>query len=164
MKIYISKYRDNYISPYTIFERVFFWTEWSKCSRWTLAQISEDENREESLYVDYPEWVERWANRLTPISKLIKRVLDFIYPEIRYVKIDHWDTLNMDHTLANIVLPMFQQLQTDKQGAPNVDDDDVPEHLRRVDAEPDTDPNYFQRWDWILAEMIFAFEMKCRDG
>jgi hypothetical protein len=42
MKIYISGYRDHWISPYTMLDYVFFWTDWSKCSRWTLEQSLED--------------------------------------------------------------------------------------------------------------------------
>ena len=29
--------------------------------------------------------------------------------------------------------------------------------------EWDTDSLHYMRWDWILDEMIFAFEMKCKD-
>jgi hypothetical protein len=69
----------------------------------------------------------------------------------------------MDHTLAMIVLPMLKQLQASKHGAPNVDDDDVPEELKSTSAPPkedewDTDGNHFKRWDWVMDEMIFAFE------
>ena len=71
----------------------------------------------------------------------------------------------MDHTLADIVLPMLKQLQATKHGAPHTDDADVPEYLRSHMAQPkeyewDTDSLHFQRWDWILAEMIWAFEQK----
>jgi hypothetical protein len=74
----------------------------------------------------------------------------------------------MDSTLAPIVLPMLRQLKDTKHGAPMVDDEDVPEHLQSTvadakDNEWDTDSNHFLRWDWVLDEMIFAFEMKCKD-
>ena len=168
MKIYISKYRDHWISPYTILDYMFFWTDWSKCSRWTLTETLEDETRDKSTYVDHPEWVDHWAERLMPISDAINRVLDWIHPRVEYVKIDRWDTWSMDSTLAPIVLPMLRQLKATKHGAPNVNDEDVPEHLRSTAAPPkedeyDTDGNHFLRWDWVLAEMIFAFEMKCRN-
>ena len=168
MKIYISRYRNHWISPYTILDYMFFWTDWSRCSRWTLTETLEDEKREKSTYVDHPEWVDRWADRLMPISTAIQWVLERIHPRIEYVKIDPWDTWSMDHTLAAIVLPMLRQLQATKHGSPNVDDDDVPEHLRSTAAPPrenewDTDDNHHARWDWVLSEMIFAFEMKSRD-
>lgn len=168
MKVYISKYRNHWISPYTIFDYLFFWTKWSKCSRWTLQQTIEDEQRDKSQYVDHPAWVDRWSDRLAPVCRFINRVLDFVHPRVEYVKIDRWDTWSMDHTLAHIVLPMLKQLRATKHGSQNVDDEDVPEHLRSTAAEPkenewDTDSNIHLRWDWVLDEMIFAFEMKCRD-
>jgi hypothetical protein len=168
MKVYISRYRNHWISPYTIIDHIFFWTDWSKCSRWTLTETLEDEQREKSQYVDRPEWVERWSDRLTPVSTVIQWVLDRIHPRIEYVRIDPYDTWSMDHTLASIVLPMLRQLRDTKHGSPNVDDADVPEHLQSTTAEPkenewDTDSNHHVRWDWVLDEMIFAFEMKAKD-
>jgi len=84
------------------------------------------------------------------------------------VRIDRWDTWSMDSTLAHIILPMLKQLQETKQGAPNVDDEDVPEELASTSSEPkenawDTDSNHFKRWDWVLDEMIWAFNQKSRD-
>jgi len=161
MKIYLSNYRYHWISPYTILEHIFFWTDWGKCGR--NKGVIEDKD-----YVDHPEWVERWANRITPISTAIRVVLDFIHPPIKYVKIDRWDTWSMDHTLAHIILPMLKQLNETKHGAPYTEDDDVPEYLRSHMAQPkenewDTDSLHFMRWDWILAEMIWAFEQELKD-
>ena len=161
MKIYISNYRNHWISPYTIIENIFFWTDWSKCGR--NKGVIEDKD-----YVDHPEWVERWAKRIEPISTAIRVVLDFIHPRIQYVKIDRWDTWSMDHTLAHIILPMLKQLDKEKHGAPYTNDEDVPEYLRSHMAQPkenewDTDSLHFMRWDWILAEMIWAFEQEIKD-
>ena len=161
MKIYISNYRYHWISPYTIIENIFFWTDWSKCGR--NKGVIEDKD-----YVDHPAWVERWAKRIEPISTAIRVVLDFIHPRIQYVKIDRWDTWSMDHTLAHIILPMLKQLDKEKHGAPYTNDEDVPEYLRSHMAQPkenewDTDSLHFMRWDWILAEMIWAFEQEIRD-
>jgi len=161
MKIYLSNYRNHWLSPYTILEHIFFWTDWSKCGR--NKGVIEDKD-----YVDHPEWVERWANRITPISNSIRVVLDLIYPPIKYVKIDRWDTWSMDHTLSYIILPMLKQLSETKHGAPYTEDEDVPEYLRSHMAQPkenewDTDSLHFMRWDWILAEMIWAFEQELKD-
>ena len=84
------------------------------------------------------------------------------------VRIDRWDTWSMDDTLAPIILPMLVQLKETKHGAPIVDDEDVPKELKSTSAEPkekdwDTDSNHFKRWDWVMDEMIWAFEQKCRD-
>jgi hypothetical protein len=86
------------------------------------------------------------------------------------VKIDRWDTWSMDHTLAPIILPMLVQLKETKHGAPMVDMEDVPKELRATKAQQnkyaklgDVDPKHFERWDWVMDEMIWAFEQKNRD-
>ena len=144
MKVYISKYRDHWLSPYTICEKICWWRE-----------------------IDYDEpWVERVVKVLGPVMDVYKKFLDTVHPPINYVKIDSYDTWNMDSTLSPIILPMLRQLRKDKHGAPYVDDADVPANLRsttpaakKAKKEPgDTDGNHFARWDWILDEMIWAFE------
>jgi hypothetical protein len=140
---------------------MFWWTDWSKCSRDKTVIRSLEEEREHK-YVEHPEWVEKWSDRLVPLSKAIQWVLDRVHPSIKYVKIDRYDTWSMDHTLSPIILPMLKQLKEAKHGAPFVDDEDVPEHLRSTAApakenEWDTDANHFARWDWAMSEMIFAF-------
>ena len=146
MKVYISKYRDHWVSPYTILEKVFFWRE-----------------------IDYDEpKIEKWAERLRPLCEGVRSFLDRIHPRITYVKIDKWDTWSMDTTISYIILPMVKQLHADKHGAPNVDDEDVPEELKSVSAPPkenvwDVDANHFKRWDYILDEMIWSFEYKLKD-
>ena len=49
------------------------------------------------------------------------------------------------------------------------DDADVPEYLRSHMAQPkenewDVDSLHFMRWDWILDEIIWAFEQKVDDN
>lgn len=90
------------------------------------------------------------------------------YPAESQVQIDPWDTWNMDHTLAEIALPMLIQLKATKHGAPYVDDSDVPEELQSTSAPPkenewDTDENHFKRWDWVMDEMIYSFNSKAND-
>ena len=146
MIVYKSNYRHHWISPYTILEKVFFWRE-----------------------IDYDEpIIEKWADRLQPFSKAYQAVMDFIHPRINYVKIDYHDTWSMDNTLADIILPMLKQLNTEKHGAPNVDDEDVPMELQSWTSpgkdEYDVDGHHFARWEWVMNEMIFAFESKVNDG
>lgn len=144
MKVYLSKYRRHWLSPYTILEKVLFWKDWDN--------------------IDYDEpWVAKWSDRLEPFCIKLQKVLDFIHPRISYVKIDKYDTWDMFHTLSYIILPMLKQLKASKQGAPNVDDEDVPDELKSTSAPPkedeyDTDANHFKRWEYVMDEMIFAFE------
>lgn len=149
MKVYIGKYRYHWISPYTILEKVLFWKDWDN--------------------IDYDEpWVKKWSDRLLPFSTGLQKFLDFVHPQIEYVKIDRWDTWSMDHTLGVIVLPMLKQLQKTKHGSPLVDDEDVPDNLKSTNAKPkeneyDIDEFHHDRWDWVMNEMIFAFESQFND-
>ena len=158
MKIYKSCYRNHWISPYTVLEYVFFWTDWSRCGR--NRGIIEDKD-----YVDHPAWVEKCTDYISPICRAVQWVLDLVHPQINIVRLDPWDTWSFDHTLADIILPGLKQLRATKHGAPFTEDADVPEYLRSYMAQPkehewDIDDLHFMRWDWILSEMIWAFEQK----
>lgn len=150
MKVYMNKYRYHWISPYTICEKICFWRE-----------------------IDYDEpWVKRTNAILTPVSTALMKFLDIVHPKIDYVKIDHWDVWSMDSTLSPIILPMLKKLKEVKHGAPFVDDEDVPARLRSTTKAAvkskknswDTDGNHFRRWDWVLDEMIWAFEQLCNEN
>ncbi len=152
MKIYKSNYRNHWVSPYVILEKVFFWRE-----------------------IDYDEpIIEKLSNFLNPFSIAWLKFLDFVHPRINYVKIDRYDTWSMDHTLADIILPMLKQMKATKHGSPTVDDDDIPDHLRGTTTEDwdaqhtfdfyrehqiqEGERDIHARWEWVLDEMIFAFE------
>jgi hypothetical protein len=85
------------------------------------------------------------------------------------VKIEDHDIWNLDHTLALVIHPALVMLKDKQLGAPNTDDEDAPERLRSTKAKPkkneyDSDSNHFKRWDWILGEMIFAFDQIATNG
>jgi hypothetical protein len=150
MKVYISNYRYHWLSPYTICEKICWWRE-----------------------IDYDEpWVQRVNKILEPVCTLWMKFLDTVHPRIEYVKIDRYDTWSMDSTLTPIILPMLRQLRKDKHGAPNTDDEDVPVNLRSTTKSAqkakkeswDSDGNHFKRWDWIMDEMIWAFEQLADDS
>ena len=86
------------------------------------------------------------------------------------VVIDDYDVWNLDHSLALIIVPALKILKEKKQGAPSVDNEDVSDELRASDEElhtysknGETDEHYFDRWDYVMDEMIFAFESKLED-
>ena len=86
------------------------------------------------------------------------------------VVIDNYDTWNMDVTLAYIIVPMLKRLKEVKQGAPFVDNEDVSDELRASDEDlhthsknGETDEHYFDRWDYVMDEMIWAFQQKLED-
>ena len=147
MKIYSNKPRYNWISPYTVKEKFFFWKK-----------------DYDAFETDAPEW-------LTKICEGWLKIANFFNRKIDYIKIDKWDTWGMDTTLAPIILPMLKQLKATKHGSPNVDDEDVPAELqyakktktkkRVYDAHlliEDSEDLIHRRWDWVLDEMIWAFE------
>lgn len=160
MKVRIGKY-TTWVGPYQIASALCFW----------VKPVSDEYGMKSK-----PDWVHKFGtwlaeNRDGSDSWLLKACQWIESKKSRqvYVRIDRYDTWGMDHTLALIALPMLQQLQATKHGAPYVDDEDVPEHLRSTAAPPkeheyDTDANHFVRWDWVLQEMIFAFNCKVDDS
>lgn len=81
------------------------------------------------------------------------------------VRIDKYDAWNADHTLALIILPVLKQLRDTKDSYSLVDSTDVPKVLKATKTEIEEynkngaiDSKAPLRWDYILGEMIFAFE------
>ncbi len=109
-----------------------------------------------------------WLAEKTPLNNICEWIHSKQKRKIK-VRIDKYDTWNLDDTLAIIVLPMLKQLLETKHGAPFVDDADVPDELKSTSAPPkendyDVDDNWFKRWDWVMAEMIWAFEQMQPDS
>ena len=125
-------------------------------------------------YVDWPTECTRFERFLEKFEDLMQTIYNgtinlFLDRREQKVKIhiDRWDTWSMDHTLAHIVLPMLKQLKATTHGAPWVAVTDVPKELRPtkkqlMDYQKDgtTDPKFFERWNWVLDEMIYAFDSK----
>jgi hypothetical protein len=81
------------------------------------------------------------------------------------VHIDDYDVWSAHHTLALVIHPVLVRLKEKKHGAPCTDDSDVPEHLRSTTFTPkersyDVDDGHFERWDWIMDEMIWTFSQE----
>lgn len=148
MKIKIGPYRD-YIGPYQIADALCFWLPKQK--------------DELGMTVAHP-LAERFGEWLSGVSFVVNFCSWLSTKRKRKIsiEIDPWDTWNMDSTLAHIIHPMLVQLQSTKHGSPCVDDGDVPEHLRSTNAPPkenewDTDALFHDRWEWVMNEMIWAF-------
>jgi hypothetical protein len=159
MKVNIGPYR-NFVGPYQIAEMLCFWVK---------------EEKDEIGYPKKPDWVHdfgTWLSGGEEKDSVLMKLCTWIESKRKRtikVRIDNYDVWSMDHTLAYIILPMLKKLKDNKHGAPFVDDGDVPEGLRSTDAPPkeneyDTDANHFKRWDWVLDEMIQAFECKVDDS
>lgn len=163
MKVVIGPYR-SWIGPYQIADALCFWApkklhagdavkrkpEWvHDFGTW----LSQNSSGDDSWLLKVCQWIE---------SKRERQI---------YVRIDKYDSWSADHTLALIAVPLLKQLQTNKHGAPLVDDADVPEGQGLRSYESDTlpmdeytpDANHFKRWDWVLSEIIWALEQKTSD-
>lgn len=171
MKIKIGPYK-SWFGPYQLAELLCFWVK---------ETIDEDGVPTKPAWVhDFGEWLAHGNIEPDPevgeVCSFLRerdptwlyRLLTWIYDRKQrkiFVQIDPWDTWSMDDTLAHIILPMLKQLKATQHGAPWVDDEDVPEHLRSTAVPPkenewDLDDNHFLRWEYVLDEMIFAFETK----
>ena len=150
MKVRICKY-TTWFGPHQLVDTIFFWA------------------KDEDWVYNVGKWYsDTWLGHLH--LKLASSYMEWQESRRVKVQLDPWDTWSMDHTLAEIVLPMLIQLKQTKHGAPNVDSEDVPENLRAGQLEIEqykkdgtTDALFFKRWDWILDEMIFAFNSKLSD-
>lgn len=174
MRIKIGNY-INYFGPYQLAEFLCFWARNKKDEHGIPDKPDYVHNFGEWLaYGDVrpePEVGEVQMFRDNREYTWIARFLNWIHSKKKRtikVHIDRWDTWSMDHTLAFIILPMLKQLKETNHGVPFVDDEDVPEELRSTAAEPkkndwDLDSNGEKRWEWVMNEMIFAFENKVRD-
>lgn len=159
MKVHIGPYKD-WFGPYQLAQKLCFW-----------AKPVIDEFEMESP----PDWVHNFGEWLAHGSVLkedegrpfrddrpytwLYKFLEWIHRKKKrkvVVKIDSWDTWNMDGTLALIILPMLKQLKSTTHGSCQVDNDDVPDHLKST-SDGD-DPLIHKRWEWVLDEMIWTFE------
>lgn len=104
--------------------------------------------------------------KYTWLARFLQWVSKFYYFRKIDIRIDKHDTYSMDATLSPIILPMLKQLKATTHGAGFVDDEDVPDHLKSTsikENECDAYPSTFDRWNWALDEMIWAFEQLSRD-
>jgi hypothetical protein len=176
MRVKIGPY-TNWWGPYQLAELLCFWAK---------------EEKDEYGIPRKPDWVHKFGEWLAhgdiePEAQvgeirswdrerhhtLLSRFLSWIHSKKKRtikVHIDRWDTWGMDHTLAYIILPMLKQLNETKHGAPYVDLEDVPKELhgkkltKKQKETGEVDDKHFERWDWVLNEMIFAFDSKVNDG
>ena len=153
MKIYINRPKNNWLSPYTIIEKVIFWRE-----------------------IDYDEPLVQNILKYTKLGWFCDKlhtIRSFLNRDIKYIQIDPWDAWSLEHTLSPIILPILQELKRVKHGAPFIADEDVPKNLR-VGAKgtcnsdvhklfEDNDNTFFERYDYILDEMIWTFQTLSMD-
>lgn len=147
MRINIGPY-CTWFGPYQLADKIVFWKKRSMDGTIDL-HYKLGQRLEKS-------WV---GSFLTWLHARKKRKID--------IQIHSYDCWSADHTLAMVIHPVLSKLRMQKHGAPYVDDEDVPAHLRSTAAPPlseeeknngTTDALWFKRWDYVLGEMVWAFE------
>jgi len=139
MKVFIGKYIDYFGS-------------------YQLADLLQKVGLSEERCNEIGEWLSK-----TWVQSFLEWVYEKRGERKIKIKIDPWDTWDMESTLSLIILPMLQQLKAEKYGSPYVEDSDVPENLRSSNAPPKehesgVDALHFARFDYVLDEMIWAFK------
>jgi len=168
VKVYIGPYK-SWFGPYQLAEKLLFWIPKTKdefglpCDADIVHKFGE--------WLAYgkiapePEVGEIYDGDRGRNKTLIHKLLLWIDGKKERnisVHLDPWDTWSADHTLALIILPLLKALGDSKQGAPYVDYEDVPKELLPpvgvILESGHVDENHVKRWDYVLGEMIFAFE------
>lgn len=138
MYAYIGPYK-KYFGPYHLAKLILFW-------------LPEDSPTVDKVAAKFEKW-------FPFLQKSRERKI--------YVKLHSYDTWNMDETLKHIIHPMLVQLKATKQGSGLIDDDDVPDHLKSTvcpgENEWVSDGNLHNRYEYVLDEMIWAFNPELTD-
>ena len=142
MRVKIGPYK-NWIGPWYIAESIPF--------------LNEDQQDRLGHWLSHT-WVSKFCDWINDLRG--ERKID--------VHIDHYDTWSMDHTLAHIILPMLKQIKATKHGSAYVDDEDLPTTMRYTSKKSEDDYEtedhwVHHKWDWVLNEMIWAFEQELDD-
>jgi hypothetical protein len=170
VKVKISGY-PQWVGPYQIAEKILFW----------MDKYDEDGGESDRIH-KFGTWLaeDRHGNDswLTKLCAWIHKHLQNGGDRRVSVRIDSTDVYSADSTLALIIAPTLRLLKQNKNGSPMVDNEDVPPELQMTDREVAVNDNghwdkslgasdqeqaaasdkFHARWDWILSEMIWAFE------
>lgn len=178
MRVKIKNY-TSWFGPYQLAEKLMFWVPKEK-DEYGFSRTADRVH-------DFGEWlahgsvepesevgeITSWGDRP---STLLARFLSWIHNKKKRtieVHLDPFDTWNMQDTLGYIVRPMLKQLKETKHGSPFVDDEDVSHMPKKGTASGESMQydlfdgeeqdklfwdQYEKRWDWVMDEMIFAFE------
>jgi hypothetical protein len=154
MKVYLG----NYVHTWTTQRAEHWWFKF-RYDKWDWEVEEEDHDWLDRLFMKLCDGWNHTVNRLVNKTWGARN-------RVMYVKIDNYDYWSADHTLALIIYPLLKKLQEKKHGSPNVDDEDVPDNLKTPDdykasekmTNGEVDEYWHDRWQYVLGEMIWAFE------
>lgn len=157
MKVNIGKFTSDLI-PVRRWERSYeFWREPNTCYL------------KEEQYTWYDKIVFGFFDKLSDLVLPINRWSNNRKRKIK-IHIDGYDVWDAGHTLAMIITPTLKKLKEIQHGYPHVENEDVPEELRfemtddqKANWDGSVDDKHEARWNYILGEMIWAFEQEAMD-
>lgn len=71
------------------------------------------------------------------------------------IHIDRYDLWSLDYTLSVIILPALKAFAEKDHSFTYVENEDIPEDMKNAEDE--------EKWQWVLDEMIYAFESAVDD-
>lgn len=149
MRVNIGPYRSDII-PISKLERRY--------EVWRSGELYLDEKDYtwyDKIVLQFLDWLEDLVRPINHWNQRRTRKVE--------VHVDYYDVWSADHTLGLIIAPLLKKLKEVQHGMPHVDNEDVPESLRFDPVNPEvyseeTDNKHQARWDYVLDEMIWAFE------
>ena len=153
MKVYIAPH-PTWLGPYQLAEYLLFWKD----------------PHEDKAVRKLGSWLAGGYERGSWLSRCLSWIHSGKKRKVE-IRIDPYDTWNADSTMALIILPLLKSLRDNKQGAGFVDAEDVPYALQHTShqsydnqeclpfyLEDDRESPTFDRYEWLLNEIIWAFE------
>lgn len=153
MKVYIGPYKGR-LSPYKLFD-------WYISFKYKTNYWNVDDNQ----YTNFDKIVKNISHSLQDFANVTinKWWCDKRNERKIKVKIDYYDVWSADQTLAYIIHPVLVKLKEQKHGSPYVDPEDAPHIGKGEDDGYGADTLLHQRWEWVIDEMIWAFETVNKD-
>jgi hypothetical protein len=149
MKVKIGPY-INYFGPYQIAETILFWLPREHDKVYALSKWLADKDDGSPTFL---------AKFCEDIHSKRQRSIS--------IKIDRYDTWNMDETISRIIIPLLKQLKERKHGIPSSILFEVAEASGKKYEDFHDDDIIFnaaeKRWNEILDKMIWAFEQNITD-
>lgn len=145
MRVFIGKYK-NFFGPYQIAEKILFWKD----------KYEDNSVHEFGKFLSDVPGLHRFCEF---VQSLKSRSVS--------VKLHDYDTWSAFSTMSYIILPMLKQLKDQKCGTPWTKHSDGPWYYRFTPHDEyhyDDEGSYnHERWEWIMDEMIWAFEQLVND-
>lgn len=154
MKVKIGPYK-NWIGPYQIVDTIFFW-----CKETDTEEPTTCENVKEKITDFLIRGFSKNLDHCTWFYKMLEKINNKRTRKIK-IRLDPWDVWNADESIALILVPILKKFRESRIGSPQISSEDIPEYLIE---EKESHEHKMKQWEWVLGEMIWAFEQSIESG